>query len=173
MRTMRRFICSAAALLVSSAVLADDGLYIGGSVGQNEEHFDPATYNVRGDDTGYKIAVGYRPLDVIAGELDYIGFGRASGGVNYADTYGVRVSALAFLPIPLVDVFGRVGAINWRTNVTSPYDSFRRTGTDLSYGAGAGMSWGKLGARIEYELFDVAHANTMNLATIGVTWTVF
>jgi hypothetical protein len=159
-----------ASLVCGAAFGANDGLYIGGSLGQSEEHFDASTYFVRSDDTAYKIEAGFRPLDVIAGEVDYVSFGRASGGVNYADTYGVGVFALGYLPIPVVDVYGRLGVVNWRTNVTSPYESFRRTGSDLAYGAGAGMSWGSLGVRLEYELYDVAHANTMNLATVGVTW---
>lgn len=172
MQHTRRVMMMAGTMLACGVALgANDGFYVGGSIGQSEEHFDASTYGVHGNDSAYKIAAGFRPLDVIAGELDYVSMGRASGGFNYADTYGVGAFALAFLPIPLVDVYGRVGLVNWRTNVYSPILPFRRTGTDLAYGAGAGMSWGNLGARLEYEMFDVAHSTTMNLASIGVIWT--
>jgi len=161
----------AAAGLAGAALGEDTGLYVGGSIGRSNERFEPSAYNVSADNTGYQVAAGWRPLDLLAGEVDYVGFGRASGGVNYADTYGVGLSALGFLPIPLVDVYGRVGLMNWRTDVTSPFRGFHRTGTDLDYGVGAGMHWGSLGARVEYERYDISATSTMSLASLGMTWT--
>ena len=166
--------CTLLLLLTLASVeahAANDGFYIGGAIGQSEERFDPYTYAVSGNDTGYKIIGGFRPLDFVAGELNYVSFGRASGGPNYADTYGIGVFALGFVPIPIVDLYGRLGLVDWRTNVNSPQLSFHRTGSDLAYGGGVGTSWGKLGVRFEYEAYDIAHANTMNLASLGVTWT--
>ena len=52
----------------------------------------------------------------LAGELNYVGFGRAYSGINYADTDGVGVSASGFLPIPVVDLYGRLGLVDWRTD---------------------------------------------------------
>jgi hypothetical protein len=108
---------------------------------------------------------------VLAGEVNYVNFGRAQGGVNYADTDGVTVSALGFLPIPLVDIYGRLGVIDWRTDVTSPFFPYRRTGSDLVYGVGAGMHWGSFGARVEYQRYDLSDTSVMSLASLGVTWT--
>lgn len=166
-------LCSAAALLIGcgSAYADNEGFYIDGSVGHSEEHFDSTVFNVRGSDAGYQLGVGFRPISLFAGELDYVDMGRASGGENYADTYGITAFGVGFLPIPLVDVYGKLGAIEWRTNANSPTLSYHRTGTDLAYGVGAGMHWGALGARVEYERFEVSHASTMDLATIGLTWT--
>ncbi len=154
------------------AAFADDtGFYFGGDIGNSTEHFDASTFAVNADDTGYKAAVGFRPLSVLAGEVNYVSFGRASGGVNYADTDGIGVSALAFLPIPIVDIYGRLGVINWRTDATSPGYSFHRTGSDLAYGAGIGAHWGNLGGRAEFERFEIEGTRTMELATVGLTWT--
>jgi hypothetical protein len=165
----------AAALLPAGAALADDnpvtGLYVGGSVGESTERFDATLYRLRADTVGYQIAAGWRPVDVLAGEVNYVNFGRAQGGVNYADTDGVTVSALAFLPIPLLDIYGRVGVIDWRTDVTSPFFPYRRTGNDLVYGVGAGMHWGSFGVRAEYQRYDLSDANIMSLAAVGITWT--
>jgi hypothetical protein len=165
--------CLVAAALGATVALADDntGPYIGGSIGQSSERFHPSAYGVRAQDTGYEVASGWRPLDLLAAELDYVGFGRAHAGVNYADTYGVGAFALAYLPIPLVDVYGRVGVMNWRSDVTSPFFSYHRRGSDLAYGVGAGMHWGSLGARVEYQRFDIALASTMSLTSVGMTWT--
>jgi hypothetical protein len=162
-----------AALLPATAALGDDdiGLYGGGSVGQSSERFHPSDYSLRAQNTGYQVAAGWRPIDVLAAELTYTDLGRAHGGVNYADTDGIGVSALAFLPIPLVDVYGRAGLVNWRADVHSPFLSFHRSGSDLTYGVGAGMHWGSLGARVEYQRYDMSVASTMSLASVGVTWT--
>ena len=166
----------AASGLPVAAALADEdsgqyGLYAGGSIGPSSERFHPDAYSVRAQNTGYQAAVGLRPINLFAAELDYVNFGRAYGGVNYADTDGIGVSALGFLPIPLVDVYGRLGVTNLRTDVSSPYQSFHRSGADLSYGVGAGMHWGSLGARVEYQRFDLSIASTMSLTLVGVTWT--
>ncbi|HWW20276.1 MAG TPA: outer membrane beta-barrel protein [Steroidobacteraceae bacterium] len=160
-------------LLPSGAALAEDtGFYAGGDVGNSTEHFNGSTFGVNADNGGYKVAVGLRPLPVLAAELDYVGFGRASAGVNFADTYGVSASALAFLPLPIVDVYGRLGVMEWRTDANSPGFSFHRTGSDLTYGVGAGAHWGAFAARLEYERFQVAGASTMQLATAGITYTI-
>ena len=127
-----------------------------GGGGGKGRRFHPSDYSLRAQNTGYQVAAGWRPIDLFAGEVNYVSFGRAHGGVNYADTDGIGVSALGFLPIPLVDVYGRLGLVNWRANVHSPFSSFHRSGSDLAYGVGAGMHWGSLGARLEYQRFDVS-----------------
>jgi hypothetical protein len=163
------------ALLPARVALADDdtpiGLYAGGDVGTSSERFHPADYSLRAQNTGYQVDGGWRPINVIAAELNYIDLGRANGGINYADTDGIAVSALGFLPIPLVDVFGRVGLVDWRSDVHTPFVSLHRSGSDLTYGVGAGVHWGSLGARVEYRRYDMSVASTMSLASVGVTWT--
>jgi hypothetical protein len=165
-----------AAWLPAGSARADDsttGLYVGGSLGRSDERFEPSAYNLSADNTGYQAAAGWRPLSVLAGELDYVSLGRASAGINYADTYGIGLSVLGFVPIPWFDLFGRLGVTNWRTDVTSPFPfaSFRITGTDLTYGAGAGMHWGSLGVRLEYERFEISQTSRMDMAALGVVWT--
>lgn len=170
----RRFgIATVSVLLLSAGVAraANTGFYIGGSIGNSNQHFDADTFSVHGSDTGYQVAAGFRPLGVLAGELDYISLGRASAGQDYADTDAIGAFALGFLPIPLVDVYGRLGAVEWRTDANSPTFGFHRTGTNLAYGAGAGTSWGSLGVRAEYTHYDVAHSRDLGLTSIGVTWT--
>jgi hypothetical protein len=176
---MHRYIVPVIALLLlpaGAAFAQTTGFYFGGDVGNSTEHFNDSTFGVNADNSGYKVALGFRPLPVIAGEIDYVGFGRASGGIDFADTYGVSASALAYLPIPVVDVYGRLGVMDWRTdascNACFPAFSFHRTGADLTYGVGAGAHWGALAARLEYERFQVTGASTMELATIGITYTL-
>ena len=160
------------ALLPAGAAFSEQtGFYVGGDVGNSTEHFDASTFNANADNTGYKAALGIRPLSMLAAEVNYVSFGRATGGENFADTDGVGVSALAFLPIPIVDIYGRLGVINWRTSADSPGFSFHRTGSDLTYGVGVGAHWGNLGARAEFEKFEITGTRTMDLTTVGLTWT--
>jgi hypothetical protein len=162
----------AAALLLPAAARADDiGVYLGGSLGAAEQNYDGDVFDAHGNQTGYKFALGIRPLPILAAEVSYIDFGRAFSGINYADTDAVGVFALGFLPIPLVDIYGKVGLADWRTDAQSPFLGFHRTGADLAYGAGAGTHWGRFGARIEYERYQVSHSSDMGMASVGLTWT--
>ncbi len=181
---MRRFRChrvvligiagiATMAALGSRPASAASGFYVAGSVGQSNENFDVTTYDASAHDVGYEVALGYQPLPIFAGEIDYDGFPRAFGGVNYADTYSVGAFGLGILPIPVVHLFGKVGIIDWRTDARSGLPlvpSFDRTGASVAWGVGAGNSWGRLGARLEFEMFDVAHTSMMNLTSIGLTW---
>lgn len=152
-----------------------DGLYVAGSIAHAEEHFDSSVFYASSNDIGYQVGVGYRAFGVLAGELDYVGFPRAYSGINYADNYGVGFSVLGFLPIPVVDIYGRLGWFGDRTNAYTfaPDTSFHHTGSDLTYGAGVGVHRGNIGVRLEYQGFNVAHANTLNLLSIGVVWSFF
>lgn len=170
--TIRTAAAASALLLACTAVArADDGVYVGASIGQAQQNYDAAVFDAHGSQTGYKFAVGIRPINLLAAELSYIDFGRAFGGIDYADTNAVGAFALAFLPIPLVDVYGKVGLAEWRTNAQSPGLGFHHSGADVAYGAGAGFSWGRVGARLEYERYQVSHANDMGMASVGLTWT--
>jgi hypothetical protein len=164
----------AGALVLATGVAqgADDGLYIGGAIGRSSEAYDPYTFNVHGANVGYDLSAGYRPFSALAGELDYTSFGRATAGENYVDTSAVGVFALGFLPVPVVDLYGRLGVADWRTGANSPGFSFTRTGADIAYGVGGGMHFGSVGVRVEYTRFTVSHASDIDLAAVGLTWTL-
>ena len=44
-------------------------------------------------------------------------------------------------------------------------------GTDLTYGVGAQFRVWSLSIRGEYESFDISDADTVDMFSIGVTWT--
>jgi hypothetical protein len=165
-------LCATAWAVTPAAHADDTGFYVAGSIGESRVQYDPTTFYASTDNVGYQVAAGFRPLPVVSGEFDYTGFARAFSGINYADTYGVGLFALGYLPIPVVQVYGKVGLVDWRTSAHSPELSFHRTGADVAYGGGLGTSWGRLGARLEFETFDVAHASTMELTSIGLVWSL-
>jgi len=159
-------------LAAPTAARADEiGVYLSGALGAAQQRYDGYVFDAHGSQTGFKFALGVRPLPILAAEISYIDFGRAFNGIDYADTNAVGLFALGFLPIPLIDVYGKVGLAEWRFNAQSPGLGFHRTGADLAYGAGLGTHWGAIGARVEYERYTVSHSNDMGMASVGVTWT--
>ena len=170
LRCAALFALSVAAMPAAHA--QNTGFYLAGSIGASHVQYDASTFYVGSNDVGYQAAVGFKPLPILSGELAYVGFPRAFQGINYADTYGLGAFALGYLPIPVVQIYGKLGVVDWRTTAHSPDLSFHRTGADVAYGAGLGTSWGRLGARLEFESFDVAHASAMELTSIGLVWSL-
>lgn len=178
------------ALLAAMAVLglgslpataADNGIYLGASVGQSSTEFDDS---IAGEDfsfdasaTGFKAIAGWRFLDWVAVEGNYVDLGtgddRVAGEKIESDINGVSLSAVGFLPLGPVDVFARVGAINWNADVDVPAldVSASDDGTDLTYGVGAQFRVWSLGIRAEYEIFDIDGPDNVDLVSLGVTWT--
>lgn len=182
---MRKHLVAALAAAISlislPAVAADNGFYLGASVGQSGVEVDEV---VNGFDldydagtTAYKIIAGWRFLDWLAVEGDYIDLGsgedRVAGDKVEIDVSGVSLSAVGFLPVGPVDLFARVGAVNWDADVSADgVDVGGNTdGTDFTYGAGVQFRVWSLGIRAEYEVFDIEDADNVDLLSLGVTWT--
>lgn len=163
---------AALALTSLPAVSADNGIYLGGSVGQSSLDVDELSYDA--DATGYKIIAGWRFLDWLAVEGNYIDFGSGDDSIAGAkvesEADGLSLSAVGFLPLGPVDLFARVGAVDWSADLSS--DGFRAgdDGTDLTYGVGAQFRVWSLGIRAEYEVFDIEDAD-VDMISLGVTWT--
>ena len=157
------------------ASAADNGIYLGGSVGQSALEIDDFDYDA--DATGYKIIAGWRFLDWLAVEGNYVDLGsgedKVSGDKVEIDVSGVSLSAVGFLPVGPVDLFARVGAVNWDADVSvAGFDAGGSAdGTDFTYGAGVQFRVWSLGIRAEYEVFDISDADNVDLLSLGVTWT--
>jgi opacity protein-like surface antigen len=163
------------------AVAADNGFYLGASVGQSGVEVDEVVggfdLNYDSSATAYKLIAGWRFLDWLAVEGDYIDLGsgedKVSGDKVEIDVSGVSLSAVGFLPVGPVDLFARVGAVNWDADVSvDGFDAGGSTdGTDFTYGAGVQFRVWSLGIRAEYEVFDIEDADNVDLLSVGVTWT--
>ena len=175
---MRNRILLATALLgfAATAGAADNGFYLGASIGQSNVDIDqgpPA--HVDGDDTGYKLIAGIRPLDWLGVEASYVDFGKVKEGSGAsAEGDGVTASVLGFLPVGPVDLFAKGGLIKSDADVKQGgHKLFSTDGTDFAYGVGAQFRLLSLGFRAEYEVFDVEHVKDLNLLSVGVTYTFF
>ena len=179
---MRIILAAAATLAAASPALgADNGFYFGASVGAGgvryEDRFDGTEVDYDAGSTGYKAIAGWRFLDWLAVEADYVDLGSGEDTVEgrkiETDVSGASLSAVGFLPIGPVDLFARVGAIDWSADLSMPGTGFQGSddGVDFTYGVGAQFRIWSLSLRAEYELYDITDADTVDLLSVGVTWT--
>ena len=175
--------CAGAVLALASfsSNAVDNGIYLGASVGQSgvefDENFEGTRLNYDASATGYKVIAGWRFLDWLSVEGNYVDLG--SGDDNVAgqrietDIDGISLAVVGFLPIGPVDLFARVGAIDWSADLSAPGTGISGgdDGTDLTYGVGAQFRvWG-LSLRAEYEVFDISDIDTVDMISVGATWT--
>ena len=177
---MRKAIVLAAALFalpVLPAVAADNGFYLGASVGQANLKIDDLTNGTLenddfdADDMAFKLIAGIRPLDWLGVEAAYVNFGEPEdtvlGTKLKADGDGISAFAVGFLATGPVDLFAKVGLISWDSKISGSFDD---DGTDLAYGAGAQFRVLGLSIRAEYEKFDISDVD-LDMISVGVTYT--
>ncbi len=179
---MRRLVvASCLALAGTAAHAADNGIYFGAAVTQaNIDDILDSGFEV--EDTSWKVMAGIRPLDFIAAELSYMDLGSESASVGPLNVNGEAEAFSAFgilflpLPLPLVDVYGKLGLarveIEGSSNAGNLF-ALDESGTEFAYGAGAQVRFGSLAARLEYEAFDVDNTDGVKLYSLGLTYTFF
>jgi hypothetical protein len=182
---MRKLMLLTVLALGASAARADNGFfYVGAGVVRNSL---TGITDLGGlpdlKNTSWKAYGGVRPLNWLAGELDYIDLGSGSsttttntGNVNaHADGQAVAAYAVGFLPIPLpiVDVFGKVGLSRWKLNGNvgsnaGSLGSLSTNGTEFAWGIGVQAHISMIGARLEYENFNVPNTSGASVASLSV-----
>jgi len=182
---MRKGMIAAAVFLNlagASAFAADNGIYLGAGVGQSNVQAgdtvpDVGNLEFDADATAYKLILGWRPLNWLAVEANYVDLGsgddKVLGEKIESDVNGFTVSALGFLPVGPVDVFARVGLIDWDAELSAPHLDLKSkdNGTDFAYGVGAQFRVWSLSLRGEYERFELADTDKVDMLSLGVTWT--
>jgi hypothetical protein len=181
---MRKLMLLTVLALGASAARAENGFfYVGAGVVRNSLT-DITDLGGLPDlkNTSWKAYAGVRPLNWLAGELDYIDLGSgsstttsSSGNVTaHADGKALAAYAVGFFPIPLpiVDVFGKVGLARWKLNgdvnsLVSP-GSLSTNGTEFAWGIGVQAHISMVGARLEYENFNVPNSSGAKVASLSV-----
>ncbi len=176
-----------AALTPAVGWCADNGIYLGGSLGTPSPNLDWSTSHGPEDEgKGFKAIVGARPLDRFAIEANYVDLGETSVPLLVAcpaipgfpcpneetfDARAVSVSVLGMLALPLVDLYARLGAARWETERQVRFGSLQEgAGTDATYGLGLQARVGSFALRAEYERFDFGRDDA-DFLSVGFTYT--
>jgi hypothetical protein len=172
MRQQLLVFAAAAVLLGGSAVhAANTGLYIGGALGQSESGVRNGSFNFTDRDTGYQLIAGFRPVSLLAVELNYVDLGKSTVGSAQAKTHAVDGFLVGYLPVPVIDIYGKLGLASWKTDAAAPGLSLHLSGSDPVAGAGVQVHFGGLAARLEYEVFDAKEVAKPTLLSLGVSYT--
>jgi outer membrane immunogenic protein len=166
--------------LAAGVARADDLLYVGAGLTRNDVK-DIASTASDFNTTSWKVLAGFRPISLFAVEADYINLGSqttsfsdSTAHLEYKAFAGYAVG-FAPLPIPYVDVFGKIGLARWSSsgsNVSLPgnFFSLSDNGTEFAWGIGAQVHFGSLGARLEYESFNIPNTNGANVFSLDVMY---
>ncbi|MGC1387267.1 MAG: outer membrane beta-barrel protein [Steroidobacteraceae bacterium] len=148
----------------------------------------------------WKVMAGIRPLPIVGAELEYMDFGSANGNNGYYNNYyysganthpkATILYGVGYLPLPLpyLDVFGKVGVARLQTNESAYYNptacplptgvgcssaliaGINQTNDKFAYGAGVQARWQDFAFRAEYEGVSSEYGNPAAVS-ISVTWT--
>ena len=202
--------CACMVLQAPALTLAADplGLYIGGALGRSTIRNDqivftspfvtPQVYDLDEHHAAWKVMLGLRPVPMLGGEFEYLDFGHPSVNSTFVDlpleadarVKGPALFAVGYLPIPipLLDIYGKVGLADLRDTVNATNVGhytcgaacpgivwipgvyhLNRTSWDGAYGAGAQLKLSSLAVRVEYERV-IESGGDPDLLSMGLTW---
>jgi len=166
--------------IAPQAAAADNGFYLGAGVSQAKTKLSLDEFGSGDlDDTGFKVIVGWRPLDWLAVEANYNDLGGDSDDGVSIDSSSLSVSGLLIAEIGMVDLFAKVGMAQWDSKFEVDGENLSDDGWEPTYGVGVGLHFGSLGVRAEYEALSAepfddfidGFETDFNTITVSVTWT--
>jgi opacity protein-like surface antigen len=162
------------------ASATDNGFYVGLGAGQalvGDLNFDGAEGGSRsfdGDDIGFKAFAGFNfailELVTLGVEGGYVDFGKADDGGVEVDSNGFDAFGVAGVQLGPIQLFGKAGVVAWDADASDGDGSVSDDGTDPAYGIGAGLQFGSIGVRAEYEYFDIDVIDDVSLISVSALW---
>jgi len=140
------------ATFAPQAAAADNGFYLGAGITATDFEIGGESDSL--DDNSYKIIAGFRPLNWLAVEANYIDLGGDSGDGIELDTSALTLSALFLAEVGVVDLYARLGMANFSADVDTDGFSISDDSWEPTYGVGIGAHFGSIGLRAEYEMFS-------------------
>ena len=172
-----------AVLLCAAGVAhaANDGLYVGAGVSRAKlDNIFGSGSDLKIDNTSWKAFAGFKfPLIPIGIEADYTDLGSQTRnfGVTsaHADAKAFEAFAVGWLPLPIpfLDVYGKVGASRWQLDgrtTNSSLFSVDERGTEFAWGVGAGAHVSNVAVRLEYEDFNIKNTDGAKIWTLGAAY---
>ena len=154
------------------------GFYLGAAIGNTfvGTEFQDVQNQVKEiseNSTGYKFFAGYSFPAILGVEGGY----RNLGTLKYeqysfeTQTTGWDVFAMGRLQfLGLIDAFAKAGYFFWKTENTLVGQTLGENGKSFAWGLGAGVHFGPIGVRLEYENFNVKDPVTLSNLMLGATY---
>ncbi|HYJ42141.1 MAG TPA: porin family protein [Steroidobacteraceae bacterium] len=166
------------AAIAPQAAAADNGFYIGAGITTTDfdmsiEDFGSETL----DDNGFKVIAGFRPLDWLAVEVNYMDLGDAEfddGSEVTIESRAITASALFIKEWQVIDIYARLGMAKWDSDFNAPAGTVSDDGWEPTYGVGIGAHFGSVGIRAEWEQFSTEALDDFletDLSTISLSVT--
>jgi OOP family OmpA-OmpF porin len=161
----------ALAAVAPQAAAADNGFYLGAGLTKSEFDADELGSDSL-DDSSFKVIAGFRPLDWLAVEANYIDIGSEDDGTFSLDARAITVSGLFIAEVGLIDLYARLGMANWKLDASiSGVGSASDDGWEPTYGVGVGAHFGSVGVRAEYEQFKLGDDYDADVNTVSLSFT--
>lgn|SRR5262245_38145859 len=159
----------------ASPLHAADGLYLGAGIGVASIKDQVNTETFDSDDASYKAFVGWRfdlvPVIDLAVEAAYTEFGRPSQRLSGQDVRfklkGPSLAGLLIFPLGPLDLYGKAGIIEWKSDREVAGTTSSDSGTDAFYGAGVGFTVWKIGIRAEYERYQIKDIDRVQMLSVS------
>lgn len=146
------------AAVAPQAAAADNGFYLGAGLTQTDYKISLDGFDGEEsfDDNAFKVIAGFRPLDWLAIEANYIDLGSIDlDDETSIDSTALTASVLFLKEFQVFDIFARAGVAKWDTDfVVDELGSASDDGFEPTYGVGVGAHFGSLGVRAEWERFS-------------------
>ena len=131
--------------------------------------------------TSFKALAGVR-FSLLGAEVDYYHLGSESRSIGTLGTADANAQAFAAyvvgylpIPLPLIDIYGKLGLDRWQMSGNSASPSlfrFSDSGTQLAWGVGAQAHFGHLMGRLEYEHLNIAHTDGAHVVSLDVIFNI-
>ena len=183
---MRKLFLLTALALGASVAQADGGsFYFGAGVTSNKlnDIVVQGTAFPDLDKTSWKVFAGFRPISAFAVEADYLDLGSATvegacvggccmeacRGLYQSDAQVFAAYALGFLPmpVPFLDIYGKAGLAHSKLD-TKLGVATSNTGTEIAWGVGVQAHVSIIGARLEYEQFNIPNTSGAKIASLSL-----
>lgn len=168
-------------LFLLPALASANGPYIGASSGQSEldlsdvdsAMLESSGTSVDGEDTAYRVFMGYRYSENFAYEAFYADLGEATlatGGMSVdLESKTAGMSFLGLIPINnAFDIYAKAGLHYWNLVLAASDVSIELDeGIEVTYGVGLQYSIGQWLFRAEFERYEIGGAD-VDMGSVGI-----
>lgn len=165
------------ALLVFASPGLAQGVYVGGGVGRTtfgtevkgltdqasalEETVNGWKVFGGGNSRFFGVEGGYRDFGTV--DSNVLGANFRSG------TTAWDAAAMGRVRVPILDIFAKAGVMWWSRETSLGSASATAKGTDFFWGVGAGVHFGPLGVRVEWERVDIGEPDKLSMVSVSGT----